>query len=334
MPHNNGKAAKRKYQKKEKTGLNNKEKSEVKDIISNRKEDKYCPAWYHYDSYATTGGFLQDPLSTPITLPGVYDNAEDAANVLVLQTGAYLNSASTQVNSMTVGAPAFPMGGYGMERGDTSTTIDGNYAYMQSSKIMLNITASVMESNQGSVYDPAFSALRFRVIQVRAKKDQSGVTPSLVSELFLDTANAKTGLSFSGSTKELMQDYRINRSQFIVDKDFQFRLNQPCKPSVNIPLATDATGLIATAVGGAASRPAHPANKQLDLWLENPKKRLRFSQTDDSTFNYFEPINYDFVTYVVILCCRDSPAQSNTSLQSVARAWSCRATGMTKYRDC
>lgn len=319
----------RKSKARKRAGLNKVEKKQVKKIVASRKESKYCPNWYNYDNFATTGGFLQATLVSPKVVPAIFDATDRTGSFYMLQTGHYLNAVSTAVNAV-IPSSTYQLGGFGMERGDSGRELDGDYAYLQSSQISLNICADTLDSNNGDVYNPISSPLEFRVIQFRAKKDASGTSPNLLKALFNDFSNDRQGLNSVGSVKELMYDWRVNRDQLLVDKEIRFKLNNVIKPSTNVPMSAQ-SALIATACGGAGARPSYPNMKQLTLWLEKPKKKLRLNSADDGSVNYFEPLNFDFVTYILILCCRSTEAGGTTDTNS--SAWSVRASGMTKYKD-
>lgn len=323
-------AAKRKVKK---VGLNKVEKKQVKKIIGNRKELKYCPAWFSYDDYAATGGFIQRRIGASAVLDGIYNNSDNACMCVGLQTGNYLNSASNAINA-AYPFLMYPMGGFGMTRGDTAQQIDGDYAYMNSAKIDIQVALNVVE-NQDRV-NPLSAPLEFRLIHVKAKKDQAGVTPSPLTELFLDQTNVKEGLNMTGSVNEIMRRFPVNHNRFIKVKDFKFKLQNPIKPTTlqTTPGATAAQ--LADSV--CAVQPAHPCTKDITLWLDKPKKKLRFATSDNGLNNYYEPVNYDFIHYVFILATRDtfynSYQNDDGGAAQDASKWTVSASGKTTYRDC
>ena len=324
----------RKKKKTSKAGLNKVEKKEVKAIIKSRKEDKYCPNWYQYDDFAAYGNFIQPAIQGQAICPGIYDSVNSAVTVVGFQLGHYLTSAAADVNTLLGAGTMSPLGGIGMERGDTSLSIDGDFATMRSCLLQLQINANVL--TQGSAdYDPVVSPMEFRLIQVRPKSNTpSGTTPSLVSSLFLDNTNVAEGLGGSGSVKEIIHDWRLNRNQFDVVKDFKFTLTNPIGPK--LLYGTNQYG-IAQALNNLGSE-SLKNTKSINLWMNNPKKKIRFS-TSDTGLTYFEPTNYQFQEYVIILCSRrgvaqDAPAQSiPVPLPSTSRYWTVRSNGMTKYKE-
>lgn len=311
-------AAKRRYKKR--VGLNKVEKKEVKKIIGNRKESKYCPNWFAYDDYAATGGYIQGTIQPDSYLDGIYDaNNDRAVSCVGFQTGNYLNAASNAVNVSLPGTCMYPLGGYSMLRGDGNTEIDGDFAYIQSAFITLQINALPASGNANVVEDTT-TPLEFRVIMVKAKKVATGTTPSLNASLFLDMTNDNDGLTMSGSVKEAMTDYRINNVQFEKLRDFKFQLTQPVQPSYNGTVANQPT--LQTAL---------PCQKNLKLWLPSPKKKVRFSSTSVVDVNNHEPLNYDATVYTIILCSRRSGGAMGYS--NTDRAWRVKATGMSKFRE-
>lgn len=314
----------KKTKKTDKGGLKKKEKDQVKSIITSRQEARYCPIWYNYDEHdpLTIGNYIQQTIGSGAVLPNTYNPAFGAATIAAFQTGAYLNSASTQLNVATAatGPAIHPLGGFGMTRGDNPVQINGQYAYMKSSYVTLKVTAEVLSGNGGTVND-GLSPLCFRLIHVRCKPTQSGVTPSLTTQLFVDLTNDKEGLESVMTVKELMDDYKVNTDVFTVQNDIKFKLANPVQPGY---------------AGNSANQPlrqgSHPAAKHIKLWLNKPKKKLKFSPSDNGTTNDHEPLNYDFVDYIIILCTRGNTLMSN-DYSNTQKYWKVAATGQTKYLD-
>lgn len=317
-----------KNKKKKPAGLNKNEKKQVKNIIADRKEKKYCPNWINYDYY-DPDNYTPNQLpqiTGSIVLPNVYNAAFNTISIVGLQTGAYLNSASAQLDAALTAAGQGPcmnaLGGYGMEKGDTSTTIDGDYAYFHSGCINLQINSLVASGNAGTVND-AISPLCFRVIHVRAKSDAAGVTPSLTGDLFRDMVNSNAGLMSDMTLSDVMHDFGFNRERFSVENDIRFKLSEPIQPTYN-----NGNGSTAPQVHNLQ----YPTEKRLKLWLHKPKKKLRFAKVDNGLTNDFEPLNYDFVNYIFILCAREQ--NTNDSYSSTQKRWTVVTKGQTKYRDC
>jgi len=311
--------------RKKRAGLNKVEKKQVKNIIAKRKELKYSKYWLNYDNYnpANYTATQLPPLGSGVVLPNVYDPANNTVTIVGLQTGAYLNSASTQLDAALTAAgqgPVMnPLGGYGMPQGDDSTSIDGNNCYFHSGKVTLQINSIVASGNGGTVND-AVSPLCFRIIHVKAKQDAAGVTPSLSGDLFRDMINNNAGFMSDMTLRQLMTDYSINRDRFEVKNDIKFKLSEPVQPGF---------------AGSSANQPLrnlpYPSQKICTLWLDKPKKKLRMNNTDNGLTNQFEPLNYDFVNYIFVLCCREQ--QTNGEYSSTLKRWKLTTQGQTKYRD-
>lgn len=308
-----------------KTGLNKVEKKQVKTIIASRKELKYCPNWINYDHYDPANYTPNQlaPIPSNIILPNVYDATNGVTSIVGLQTGNYLNSVSQQLDANLTAAGQgpcmYPLGGFGMERGDTSTTIDGNEVYFNAGKINIQINAVNAEGNADAVND-AVSPLCFRVIHVKAKKDAAGVTPSTSGALFRDMINNNAGFMSDMTQRQLFHDYSINRQRFQVLNDKKFKLSQPVQPAY---------------AGTSANQPVrnHPysAQKNLTLYLDKPKKKLRMGVGDDGAANYFEPLNYDFIHYVFVICCREQINSSQFS--NTGKCWTLTTQGQSTYRE-
>lgn len=311
--------------KKNRGGLNKTEKKQVKDIIANKKELRYCALWQNHDFYNPA---LYTPTELPyltagIALPNVYDVNNGTVSIIGLQTGAYLNSASTGLSADLTAAGQGPcmyeLGGWGMPTGTTSESITGDYAYHNSGYVTLQINSIVASGNGGTVND-SVSPLCFRVIHVKAKKDATGVTPTLSGDLFRDMKNKNAGLMSDMTLRQLMVDYTINRDRFIVCHDKKFKLQEPVQPGY---------------AGYAANQPIrnlnYPSEKTVKLWLKKPKKKLRFANNDNGTTNQYEPLNYDFVDYIFVLCSREQT--TNGEYSSTIKRWTLTTQGKSTFRD-
>lgn len=311
--------------KKQTGGLNKTEKKQVKSIIEKKKELLYTNYWYNYDNYnpANYTTFQLPPLGAGIILPNVYDPANNTVSMIGLQTGAYLNTASTQLDgALTAAGQGNVMnvlGGYGMPDSTGSSGIVGSYAYFNSGYVTLQINSIVASGNGGTVND-SLSPLCFRVIHVKAKQDAAGITPSLSGDLFRDMTNKNKGFMSDMTLRQLMTDFSINRERFVVCHDKKFKLSEPVQPNY---------------AGASANQPIrnlpHPSQKTIQLWLDKPKKKLRFAADDNGLTNQFEPLNYDFVNYIFVLCCREQT--TNGEYSSTLKRWTLTTQGKTTFRD-
>lgn len=312
----------RKYVRKSVVGLNKVEKKQVKSIIAERKELKYCPNWRNYDHYdpAEYSDTQLAPILAQTILPNVYDVANGTTSIVGFQTGNYLNSNSQQLDANLVAAGQlpcmYPLGGYGMERGDTSTTIDGNEVYFNSGRINFQINSVVTTT---SSIDPMVNPLCFRVIHVKCKKDAAGTTPSTSGQLFRNMTNDNAGFMSFMTQRQLFNDYALNRQRFIVMKDVSFKLSQQLAPTL----------------GANVNQPVpnypYASQKNFSLYLDKPKKKLRMAEGDNGATNAFEPNNYDFIHYVYVLCCREQVTSS--SFSQTGKAWTITTQGQSTYRE-
>jgi len=309
-----------------KKGLNVAEKKQVKRIISNNKELKYTPSWINYDhfdpaNYSTT---KLPPILGSIILPNVYDSANQVVSIVGLQTGQYLNSVSQQLDANLTAAGQgpcmYPLGGYGMQRGDTGTTIDGNEVYYNSGKLNIQINSVVTGSNLGAVNDTV-NPLCFRILHLKCKKDPAGVSPSVAGDLFRDMQNNNAGLMSFMTQRNVFGDYRVNKQRFTVLKDIKFKLCEPVQPSYAGTVANQTTQNL-----------PHPTQKNITLYFDKPKKKLRMETVDNGVNNAYEPLNYDFVNYVFVLCCREQINSADYS--ATGKRWTITTQGQTTFRDC
>lgn len=323
---------------KSRSGLNKTEKKQTRAIakkaVKAGKENVFSAGWFNYENAPTYGGYSQPQLQAQAILPNIADPLSGAASTIVLQTGSVLTANSATLNTNMGGQAAFPMGGFRYPPISINSEhgIQGDYAHFQSGQISLGIFAQ--EINNANQLDDCWAPLNFRVLHVKIKGKYLQDAGVLYNKMFLDTENYQMGLSAPTSVKGLQQDLRINTEAVKVLNDIRFKLNQCMRPSV---IAGNIAGSIAYAAssGGSAARPQYPSAKYLKLWLENPKKKIRFSDATSAT-NDYEPLNYNYNEYVIILCYRDQTFAGNGAGgtgQDTSRYWGVAATGMTKIKD-
>lgn len=320
---------KRRYVKK--VGLNKVEKAQVKDIVKDKKEPLYCERWYRYDDAPDYADFLQKPLigSTPI-LP-IYNGTYQSASALILQAGEYLNQTSVDVNAQYANT-VYPMGGLGMDRGTDANDIVGNYAYMNSRKVNLQINAVPFFDN-GNASNKFYRPLQFRVLHITMKPSRLNL-PNMLTALFIDQMGKRIGLQTVGSVKDLMYDWEINKDQFTVHKDFRITLQQTPVSPVAPTSFQQSTPLLGQVFDQG---PRHPSQHNFSFWLERPKKKLRFAVNDNGINNAFEPVNANLQDYVIVFCTRyetcGNPDAMNGVGPQTADQWQVRMSGVTKFRE-
>lgn len=310
---------------KAKVGLNKVEKKQVKNIIASRKEHKYCPNWKRYDYY-DPGQYT--PTNLPailgsVALPNVWNAGINTTTIVGFQTGETLNSASNQLDAALTAAGQGPcmnsLGGFAMTQGDTQTNIDGQYAYFHSGCVTFYINALIASGNVGGI-QPTISPLCFRLLHVKARKDPAGTTPSLSGQLFRDYVNDNAGLMSDMTRNDVMTNYSLNRERWQIEHDIKFKLSQPVDPTYNANNPN---------AGVPMRNLSYPSEKMVKLWLDKPKKKLRFQDSAP-----FEPTNYDYVHYFIILCSREQIPSNISNYPQTGKCWSVAAQGQTKFRDC
>lgn len=319
----------RRYVKK--VGLNKVEKKQVKAIVKAKKETLFCDKWYRYDDAADYGDFLQKPIVGGPTLLPIYNGSAQAATGVILQAGHYLNDTSTIVNQQYSNM-VYPLGGLGMERGVDNDDITGNFAYMNSRQIHLQINAVPFPDDATDKLNKYYRPLQFRVLHITMKASHLNL-PNMLNALFIDQMGNRIGLDESGSVKDLMYDWKINTDQFTVRKDFKIKLQQT---PVN-PATLQVSGGPPTAGQVFDQGPRHPSQYNCSFWLDRPKKKLRFATTDNGTNNNYEPLNANLQDYVLVFCtryetCGNPGALNNVGVQT-ADQWQVRVSGTTKYRE-
>ncbi len=305
--------------------LSKTEKKEVKAIVASKKELLYCPDVISYDHYdpANYSPTQLPPILASIALPNVYDSVNNVVTIVGLQTGHYLNSVSNQLdNNLTAagqGPCMYPLGGFGMTRGDLSTEMQGNELFFNSGKINLQINAVIAEGNQAAV-NPTVGPLCFRVIHCKSRKDAAGTAPSVSGDLFRNMVNDNAGFMSDMTQRNLFHDYSFNRQRFQILADKKFKLCQPVQP-----------GFAGISRNQQVQNFPHASQKNLTLYLDKPKKKLRMNGGDDGTSNYFEPLNYDYIHYVFVLCCREQINSSQFS--TTGKCWTLTSQSQTSFRE-
>lgn len=319
-------AAVRRRKVAKRVGLNKVEKKQVKKIIASRKEHKYCPSWIRYDYYDPNNYTANNlpPVVASIALPNVWNSTGISTTTIVgFQTGESLNSASDQLDAALTAAgqgPCMnPLGGFAMQQGDSQTNIDGQYAYFQSGCVTFHVNALIASGNVGGI-QPTISPLCFRLLHVKARKDPAGTTPSLSGQLFRDYVNANAGLMSEMTRNDVMTNFSLNRERFQIEHDIKFKLSQPIDPTyaANNPNP-----------GVQMRNLSYPSEKMVKVWLDKPKKKLRFQESAP-----YEPTNYDYVHYFIILCSREQVPSNQSNYPNTGKCWSITAQGQTKFRDC
>ena len=317
----------KKQKKPTKTIRVKKVRSLVNRQIMNRSETIYA-RFFSYDvrtSYAAVENF--EALDAPVACPGVQNPASGAASCYVLQTGEYLSPASVVVNTPAPGGSAMidccnVMGGFKLLQGDTNRTISGNYAHSLSHKLSITIAMKTVrnENNLGYNYLPT----HFRVLYVRPKAHSETQTASLAGGLFLSEYGDRKGIASENiSTKFLHEDAIVNPGQWTKVKEYKFSL----VPAVQPP-GQYTTSEYPVLIQQPAK--AYKHEQHLDIWLDSPKKKLKFNDANSVNLNDHEPMNYDFTNYIVIIATTGNPSQNGTN---DSRAWTLQASGTSKFKD-
>lgn len=330
--------------KPKKRGLKNVEKRQVKKIIDNRRETKYG-TFFQFDIRNAhpanpDGSILSgDPLGNTGSVPGT-----QGANALccqVLQTGAYLTPSCTGVNTAfaTSGSvePCTCIGGYSMpgQAGGFSEiqSLDGYYAHAQSQRVdfIISMNTLVNEAQLDRTYFPT----EFRVLVVRAKPHAESQTSSLGSALFLNNQGGKLGLT-SGSAVaglispyQIMNNLKVNPGQWTKTNEWKFTLINPSEPDLEINLGTSPDNNVLNQFQLQRGT-AHAHEKKISFYLDKPKKKLKFSTRNDVNLNNYEPVNYDFNNYIVILASQGNVSQNGGG---TANGWSVMTGGCSKFKD-
>ena len=304
-------------------GLTRKEQKQsraiAKKTISDKKERKYSD-FFIYDNLASYNPPLTNKMLVKNNgireVPDVYDSGTAFTG---FQTGYYLNDASNELNTAFGAQVMYPLGGYSMPQGTTAETIDGEYGYDCTKILNLRIAMQYLDSSNEQI--DATYPTSFRVLVVKAGAKQAGQTPSLEESLFVDDKNERCGIGGQQcSAKQIMHDWKVNKNQFHKIKEYNFILQNnvdpnPSSSTTDTPLTGNTTG--------------YKNYKDLRILLPIPKKKLRFSITNVTDENAYEPVNYDFVHYILILASHSIDPNPNR----VCKNWSARISGQSSFKD-
>jgi len=233
-----------------------------------------------------------------VGLSNTGQNTNDVTAV-VTQTGYYLTTDNTSLNTDTGTDLVTAVGGYDIQQGAGNNELVGKFGKITSSfqNFWIQMNPQTINSATTPSRLEATMPHRFRVIQVKEKgnnaipntvgPDSNALSPKLSNNLFLSLAGEEVGLTNDFSALELF-DSIINKSKWTVLKDTQFTL---CANTV---------------FGAAAAYPTsvkqHPSMKHFRCYYPKPKGKTRWSFQTGTSVSFPQPVDYDYVVHTIILC--------------------------------
>jgi len=305
---------------KSKTGLNRVEKSQVRQIIKQRKEVYYVPAYQYCASRASSSGFLQGALASASCFGG------NLISTVGLTVGNTPGSISNSVNAS--GTKLYPTGGIKLSDGSNalypSCPIAGNKALVKSMLCKIRISAT----NIGTITNDinGIKPINFRcvVFKIKAGSRPAGLVPSLITgstsapSMFKNTLNEDVGLDDTVVPFDYEQ-LRLNTESLEVLRDFQFKLMNPVSASSTSP-GSDGYAVI-------NNQNLLPTTKDLSFWLPTPKRPITYDSD-------YKPENWDYRTFVMVFAVRQGTQDTtNSSYKQTTGYWSMEASITSRLQE-
>ena len=323
------KAYGKKYDKKnpKKNGLNTKERSEVKKMIKGTRETFYLNTVSYMIGQGISGTYKQTQIAPQSCFQSA--NRITMAGLLSADTftaiGNDVNSNSVHTSGtrlyLTHGCRARDLNGV------ADAELDGDQGYMKSHLQKIKIHAKALVKNNESTITDYQIPLSFRVLVVQVNSSKpAGSVPSFTNvgstgspSLFRNHLNEKKGIDDQITTPyEFQQGLRVDTSAFKVIRDIKFKLSNPLMLKT-----TDLT----TNLYENANFLQYPATKELDLWLPQPKKPVKFEEGTQL------PTNYDYRYYTLVFCTADSTYGSSNNVPTTEDRWCLESTSIVRVQE-
>ena len=334
MPYKRkGAIKKRPYKKrarapKKASGLNKTEKQQVSKMIKGKRE-----TWYLQTIKYCLGQGVQTSLDKHQLLPhSCFQSANRITMVGLLSADTFTNIGN-DVNSNSVhttGQRLFLTGG--CRARDLNNVGDedmlGNMGYMKSHLQKIKIHAKALCSlPSGNAGCDKLIPLNFRVLVVQVQPNRPvGSIPSFTNvgstgspSLFRDRFDVKVGIDDLINPYDLTNGLRVDTKAFKVVRDIKFKLSNP------LGYRTDETGTSGNPIS-ASNAYQYPATKELDLWLPQPKKPVKFDAGTQL------PTNYDYRYYTFVFCSSDSTYNSQ-AMGTTEDRWVLESTSIARFQE-
>ena len=315
--------AKRKW--KSKAGLNKVEKKQVTKMIKGRRETYYLKTIQYVLGQAVSSTYEQHHLSPH----SVFQSGNRITMVGLLSADTF-SSIGNDVNSNathTTGQRLFLTGGCrARDLGDIAgANLDGDMGYMKSHLQKLKIHAKGLCSlPSGNVGCDKLNPLNFRVLVVQVNGTKpAGDVPTFTNvgstgspSLFRDRLDFKVGIDDVIQPYEFTNNLRVDTQAFKVIRDIKFKLSNP------LAFRSDGTDNHYTSTNAYQ----YPATKELDIWLPQPKKPVKFDEGTQL------PTNYDYRYYTFVFCTNDSTYNAQ-ALGTTEDRWCLESTSIARCQE-
>jgi hypothetical protein len=320
--------AKRKW--KSKAGLNKIEKNQVTKMIKGRRETYYLKTIQYALGQHASSTYEQHQL-----IPHSVFQSANRITMIGLLSADTFSSIGNDVNSNathTTGQRLFLTGGCrARDLGDVAgANLDGDMGYMKSHLQKIKIHANALCSlPSDEVKCDKLNPLNFRVLVVQVNGSKpAGDIPTFTNvgstgspSLFRDRLDFKVGIDDVILPYEFTNNLRVDTQAFKVVRDIKFKLSNPLAwrsdPNSN---GSDARGYNAT------NAYQYPATKELDIWLPQPKKPVKFDEGTQL------PTNYDYRYYTFVFCTNDSTYGSQ-ELGTTENRWCLESTSIARCQE-
>jgi hypothetical protein len=310
-----------------KSGLNRKEQYQVKKMIKGQRETFYLNTVSYMIGQGVAGTYKKAQLA-----PQSCFQSGNRITMLGLLSADTFTAIGNDVNSNSVhtsGTRLYLTHGCRVRdlNGIADAELDGDMGYMKSHLQKIKIHAkALVKANDSTITDYQIP-LNFRVlvVQVNGKKP-AGSVPSFTNvgstgspSLFRNHLNEKKGIDDQITTPyEFQQGLRVDTEAFKVIKDFKFKLSNPLMLKT-----TDTTDNIYQ----DANFMQYPATKELDIWLPQPKKPVKFEEGTQL------PTNYDYRYYTLVFCTADSTYGSSNNVPTTEDRWILESTSIARCQE-
>lgn len=314
------KAPRKKIQK---TGLNNKEKQQVSKMIKGKRETFYLNTIQY-----CAGQVIENTTEKQALSPKECFQSGNKITMLALTTSENLTSIGQDVNSNSVhtsGDRMFITGGVRARDlgGVAGASLDGDMGYMKSHLQRLKIHATAIGDNH--ITADKLVPLNFRVLVVQVNGNKpAGNLPTFTNvgttgapSLFRDRLDMKVGIDDQILPFEFTNNLRVDTKAFKVVRDIKFKLNNPLQNRV---------GSGSQIMGTTQNIYQYPATKEIDLWLPQPKKPVRFNEGTQL------PENYDYRYYTFVFCSADSVV-GHLSMPTTENRWYLESTSIARVQE-
>jgi hypothetical protein len=311
-----------KPKKKSNAGLNGVEKSQVSKMIRGIREIFYIES----TQYAL-GQVVSDTLHQNALTPEDICQSGNKITMIGLTTADGFNAIGSNLNTNTVhtgGQRLFLTRGvkaYNLN-GEPAAKLDGDMGQPKSYLQRLKIHAKSKYLNTEDALQDKLIPMNFRVLVLKVNpKRPSGNLPSFTHVptnaagpcLFLNNLNQKKGLDDQICPYEFTNNLRVDTSAFTVYRDIKFKLSNPILVKDGAQTAT-------------CSNYQYPATKEIDLWLPQPKKAVKY---DPDTYL---PTNFDYRYYTFVFCSADS-AYASQQVGTTENRWCLECTSISRVQE-